>query len=61
MPPAVVSIGLMDWNATMATLDGFLNVQRWLGAVDRMFIVPSRHSPKPKIPEGGMPEWAITE
>jgi hypothetical protein len=61
MPPAIVAIGLLDWDAAMATLDCFLAVQRWLGGVSRMFIVPSRHSPKPKTPDGGLPEWALRE
>jgi hypothetical protein len=61
MPSAVVTIGLLDWDATMATLDGFLAVQKWLAGMSRMFIVPSRHSPKPTTPEGGMPEWAMKE
>jgi hypothetical protein len=61
MPPAVVTIGLLDWDAAIATLDGFLAVQRWLGGVSRIFFVPSRHSPKPATPEGGMPEWALRE
>jgi hypothetical protein len=61
MPPAIVAIGLLDWDATIASLDGFLAVQRWLGGVSRMFVVPSRHSPKPTTPDGGLPEWAIRE
>jgi hypothetical protein len=61
MPPAVVAMNLLDWDATMATLDGFLAVQKWLAGMSRVFIVPSRHSPKPASPEGGLPEWAIKE
>jgi len=61
MPSAIVAIGLLDWDAAAATLDGFLAVQRWLGGVSREFIVPSRHSPKPATPEGGTPEWAMQE
>jgi hypothetical protein len=61
MPSAVVTLGLLSWDATMATLDGFLTVQKWLAGMSRAFIVPSRHSPKPASPEGGLPEWAIKE
>ncbi len=61
MPSAVVTLGLLSWDATMATLDGFLTVQKWLAGMSRVFIVPSRHSPKPASPEGGLPEWAIKE
>ena len=61
MPATVVTLGLLDWDATMATLDGFLTVQKWLGGMSRVFIVPSRHSPKPTSPEGGLPEWAMKE
>jgi len=61
MPSAVVTLGLLNWDATMATLDGFLSVQKWLAGMSRVFIVPSRHSPKPASPEGGLPEWAIKE
>jgi len=56
-----VTLGLLSWDATMATLDGFLSVQKWLAGMSRVFIVPSRHSPKPASPEGGLPEWAIKE
>jgi hypothetical protein len=61
MPSAIITIGLLDWDATMATLDGFLAVQKWLRGMSRVFIVPSRHSPKPTTPEGGMPDWAMKE
>lgn len=61
MPSAVVTLGLLSWDVTMATLDGFLTVQKWLAGMSRVFIVPSRHSPKPASPEGGLPEWAIKE
>ena len=61
MPPAVVTMGLLSWDATMASLDGFLAVQKWLAGMSRVFIVPSRHSPKPTTPEGGLPEWAMKE
>lgn len=59
MPSAIVTIGLADWEACMATLNGFLAVQKWLAGMSRTFVVPSRHSPKPTTPEGGVPEWAI--
>ena len=59
VPAAVTKMTLLDWNATLATLDGFLAVQKWLGSVNKVFIVPSKHSPRPTEPEGGFPEWAM--
>jgi hypothetical protein len=59
---SIIGIGLVDWDTILATLKGFLAVQKWLGDEHqgRERDVSNRLAVSQPL-RGGLPAWSITE
>ena len=59
---STMTIGLVDWETVVATLKGFLAVQRWLRRSESGIIpVPFDRLAVSRPPEGGLPAWSLSE
>jgi hypothetical protein len=57
-----MTIGLVDWDTIIASLKGFLAVQRWLdGNESGTIAMPYDRLAVSKAPDGGLPAWSLTE
>jgi hypothetical protein len=57
-----MTIGLVDWDTIIASLKGFLAVQRWLGGKESGIIaMPFDPLAVSRAPDGGLPVWSMTE
>ena len=56
-----MTIGLVDWDTVLATLKGFIKVQKWLGSApqEKSAEVYSKSVSKP--PSGGLPAWSLKD
>lgn len=61
MPTTAMAIGLVDWNIMVGSLRTFLVVQRWLGGELRGLGIIGPVKSVHGIPEGGLPEWSMSE
>ncbi|KAH7355321.1 hypothetical protein BKA65DRAFT_498137 [Rhexocercosporidium sp. MPI-PUGE-AT-0058] len=60
-PATIMAMGLIDGETVMATLKGFMAVQRWLGGNLRGVVLPTRGSATSRTPENGLPTWTMSE
>lgn len=57
-----MTIGLVDWDTVLATLKGFIKVQKWLGDAPQGKKSAEVYSTTvSQAPSGGLPAWTLKE
>jgi hypothetical protein len=56
-----MAIGLVEWDVVVGILRSFLAVQKWLGGELRGLGVIGPVKAVVGVPEGGLPEWSMSE